>query len=203
MYRLDVLTPPAVEPVTLEEAKAWAKVDGGDEDARISQMIAAATASVELYLKRSLITRTLKLSINGVRSRSFDDLPAGVYDLPVNFFDGELSRVVDLPMPQAVAISSVTTYDTAGAGTPFAAPGYRLYDNRLLLNDGYYWPSNLRFAGAAEIVYTAGYGDAPASIPQPIRTAIMMCVAGMYDGCSDAIPAGAMQLLNQYRIMSL
>ena len=48
-------TPPAVEPVTLSEAKAHLRVDSTDDDAYIATLITAAREWVEAYLDRTLV----------------------------------------------------------------------------------------------------------------------------------------------------
>jgi uncharacterized phiE125 gp8 family phage protein len=74
-----------------------------------------------------------------------------------------------------------------------------------VLNFGCIWPTNLRPGGACEIVYVAGYGDTT-TVPQPLKTGILMHVASMYEqrGLSAdamALPPGVKQLYNPYRIM--
>ena len=64
----------------------------------------------------------------------------------------------------------------------------------------------MRPRAAVEIIYKAGYGDTGSNVPQPIKTAILIHVASMYEQrgqCDDAmdLPPGAKQLLNQYRIV--
>ena len=56
-----LLTPPAVEPVTLADAKAYLRVDNDDDDAVISALIAGARAHVEAQTRRALITQTWRL----------------------------------------------------------------------------------------------------------------------------------------------
>ena len=48
-------TPPAVEPVTLSEAKAHLRVDATDDDAYIITLISAAREWCEQYLDRTLV----------------------------------------------------------------------------------------------------------------------------------------------------
>ncbi len=52
-----LLTPPAVEPVTLAEAKAYLRVEHGDDDDVIAALIAAARSHVEAQTRRVLITQ--------------------------------------------------------------------------------------------------------------------------------------------------
>jgi hypothetical protein len=52
------ITPPAVLPISLLEAKAIARLDGNDDDAFIAGLVRTAVDHVEQYLGMSLITST-------------------------------------------------------------------------------------------------------------------------------------------------
>ena len=57
---------PGEEPVSLAEAKLHARVDGSDEDALVSALIAAARLHVESLTGRALVTQTWRLVLSGV-----------------------------------------------------------------------------------------------------------------------------------------
>lgn len=200
--RVTAVSAPAAEPLTLGEAKAWAKIDGNDEDALLAALVTAARESAEEYLRRSLITRSLRLTLD-LGGQGFDEwLGEGAYDLPVSALHGGLPDVIELPRGPVQSITSVTTYDLGDDDATFAAGNYRLAGDRLALTYGAQWPSNLRPAQACEIVYAAGYGDTASSVPQSIRTAMLMHLQKMYDGrivCE--MPEGCVRLLRPYRVM--
>ena len=50
--KMKLITPPAQEPITLEEAKIYLRVDHDDEDALIEQLITAAREFCEQYQSR-------------------------------------------------------------------------------------------------------------------------------------------------------
>ncbi|MBN9265961.1 MAG: phage gp6-like head-tail connector protein [Hyphomicrobium sp.] len=104
-----LVTGPSVEPVTLDELKAWAKIDSADEDALLTSLIAAARDAAEQYLRRALITQTVRLTLD-LDGRGID-LPEGVYDLPVSAIYGGLPTVVELPRPPVSSVTSVVTYE--------------------------------------------------------------------------------------------
>jgi uncharacterized phiE125 gp8 family phage protein len=58
----ELTTPPAVEPVTLTEAKAHARVEHSSEDALFTRLIAAARRHVEHAAGLALITQTWKVT---------------------------------------------------------------------------------------------------------------------------------------------
>ena len=52
-----LVSPPAEEPVSLADAKAFARIDTDAEDTLVATLIAAARLSVEVRTKRVLITQ--------------------------------------------------------------------------------------------------------------------------------------------------
>lgn len=91
MIRSRLVTPPDIEPVTVEEAKVQARVEHDADDALIEQLIAAARDAAEQRTGRALITQTWQQ-----RGRPRDDVlelrrwPA-IEVLSVSDEDGALS----------------------------------------------------------------------------------------------------------------
>lgn len=205
---LTLVTAPAAEPVSLAEAKGWARIDGAAEDALIEGLITAARAAAEEYLRRSLITQTWKLTLDLPPSGFYDSLPGGTYDLPVTALYAGLPESIALPRGPVRSVTSVTTYDTTNSSSAYASSNYYLdaAGDRLVLNDTAVWPGVLRPRAACEVLYTAGYGDNPTDVPKPIRTAILMHVGVMYEtrgaceGQTD-LPPACKQLMVPYRIL--
>jgi len=71
---------PGEEPVSLAEAKAFARIDGGDEDALVSALVAAARLHVESLTGRALVTQTWRLVLKCVSGLV---VPLPVVPLPV------------------------------------------------------------------------------------------------------------------------
>lgn len=204
---LTLVTGPAAEPVLLQEAKNWARIDGTDDDALVAALITAAVQATEEYLRRSLISQTWKLTLDLPRSRNYDCLGEGVYDMPPSVLYDGLPRSVALPRGPIQSVTSVKTYDTSNAESTYSGSNYYVdtAGDRLVLNQSAVWPGVLRDTAAVAITYVTGYGDTSSAVPMPIKTAILMHVTGMYESrgqCDQSdLPAGAKQLLNQYRIM--
>ncbi|WP_020474233.1 head-tail connector protein [Zavarzinella formosa] len=193
---------PAAEPVTLGEARAYAKIDGTDDDPLIASLITAATEAAEQHLRRAIISQTLTLTLDPQPSGCYYNLPAGVYDLPVSALYGSLPTQIELPKGPVSSITSVTTYDEDGNATVMSASGYFLSGDRFALKSMSVWPVNLRSMGALEIAYVAGFGPAASDVPQPVKTAILMHVQRMYDErivCE--MPESCATLLRHYRVM--
>ena len=71
---LQLVTPPAAEPVSLSEAKEHSRITGTDEDDLITTFIEAAREYCEEYQNRAYITQTWDLSL--------DEFPDSPYSLP-------------------------------------------------------------------------------------------------------------------------
>lgn len=205
MKSLSVVTSPSTYPVTNAEAKLYAKIDTTADDTLIDTLIAAATSAAEEYLKRAIITQTLKLTLDLLGISLNNALGDGVYDLPISALYGDLPRIIKLPKAPVQSITSVKTYDTSNTLTTYDSANYFLDISgaRLVLNQSAYWGSDIRPQASCEITYVAGYGLA-ASVPAAIKTAILMHIQSMYDEriiCE--MPAMCKNLLDQFRIYGL
>lgn len=202
---LALVTAPTEEPVTLDEVKAWLRLDGDDEDDTLESLITAARQSAEEYLRRSLITQEWKLTLDLCSDR--EPWWDGVREGAISSLYGGLPRTIPLPKGPAKSLISVVTYDLTNTNSTFASSNYRVdaSGDRLLLNYGAVWPSSIRPQAGVEITYVAGYGAADA-VPKPIKTAILTHVAFLYEqrgGCDDpaSLPTTVQSLLGRYRIM--
>ena len=73
---LQLNTPPAAEPVTLAEAKAWLRVDtGDDDDALITSLISAARARAEWHTGRAFVTQGWTLWLDCWPSGACAEIP--------------------------------------------------------------------------------------------------------------------------------
>lgn len=178
---LQLNMPPAAEPLTLAQAKAWLRVESGtDEDDLIAALITAARARAEWHTGRAFVTQGWTLWL---------DRPA---------------PVIEIPLPPLQAAASVTLYGADDTPLVLAADAYTadLAGSRLLLNAV---PPNLRATNAVAIAFTAGYGDA-ADTPPAIAQAILQIVAALYEhrgGDAAPSPDSALALLAPYRAMHL
>lgn len=186
-----LIDPPAIEPVTLAEAKAHLRLTGSDDDDYVAAMITAARLQVESATRRLLIDQTWRFYR--------DDWPPG----------GRL----DLPIAPVTAVTAVTVYDDAGEPTVLA-PGSWLLDAaavpaRLVFTASR--PEPGRPINGIEIDVVAGYGASGLAVPQPLRLAIMTLVARWYEdreglayGIVPSRVAGAFEaLVAPFRVMRL
>jgi uncharacterized phiE125 gp8 family phage protein len=184
-----LLTPPAVEPISLAEAKLYLRVEQDDDDALIASLIADARMHVELSTHRALIAQTWRFVHDAWPSAGWLALPKAPLRqlIAARFYDAQnVAHTID---PQAFVV------DTAGAVLGFVPWGLP--------------PPGRRIAGI-EIDVELGYGAAAADVPQPLRQAIRMMVALRYehrsfadtDKASTWIEAIQAQLA-PYRVLSL
>jgi hypothetical protein len=205
---LTLVTGPAAEPVILDEAKAWLRIDGTDSDAQLAALITASYQLCEQWLRRSLISQTWKLTLDLAECPGGEPWWDGAQDGAISSLYGGLPQTVELPKGPVQSITSVTTYDLDDTSSTFASTNYRVDSagERLVLNYGALWPSNLRAKAAAEITYVTGYGATSTSVPQPIKTGILIQTATLYEqrgmcGDPDGVAPGARQLWNPYRVL--
>lgn len=181
-------TAPAVEPVTLAEAKAHLRVDASDEDTYIGTLITAARQWVEEYLDRSLVNTQWTMRL--------DSFP----------YEIELPRP---PIASAGTVTAVTvTYTLADESTAtLSATAYRVDRNSTpgvvrQLRSGS-WPANLDDYNAVSVTWWAGYGATGASVPAAIRHAILLLVGAWYDTSRSGVVTGTISKEVEFGVKSL
>jgi uncharacterized phiE125 gp8 family phage protein len=180
---ITVITPPATEPVTLAEVKLHCKVDGTEDDALITALIATARQYAEDYTRRAFVTQTLELSLD------HDDL-------------FEYGPYIELPRPPIASITSIKSYDEDDAESVMSSSSYRLSGDKVVLTATGEWPSELRDKDCIIVRYVAGYGAASA-VSEPIKTAIKAMVMQAYeDRAPVSLEAGRafLELFKVYRL---
>lgn len=148
------LSQPAVEPISLDDAKDHLRVDISDDDDLISALITAARERVENFCNRAFVSAEFAVLYSG-------DLPSG-------------DAALWVPLPD-VTDTTVTYTDADGASASFT--GYTFDAERQTITPDDAWPSgsNLR------VGVTAGNEDSPITLPGPIRSAILLYLADLYD----------------------
>ncbi|MHA1523457.1 MAG: head-tail connector protein [Alphaproteobacteria bacterium] len=186
-------TSPAVEPLTLSEAKSHLRVDTTDEDILISSLITAARVHIEAATGRALITQVWSLYL--------DTWPAG--------------NAVPLPLAPLVSVDAVRTYDVQGVATTLNAQDY-FVDTvsqvpRVVRVNGQIWSPPGQVANGVEIAFTAGYGIATSDVPEPLRQAVRLLVAHWFEtrepvvlgAQADMVPTTVDALAAPYRRVRL
>jgi|SRR5215211_1086505 len=167
---LRLISPPAEEPVTVDEAKAFLSEVGGATDPLISALLKASRQTLDGWggkLGRALVTQTWELSL--------DEFP--LYE-------------VRIPLGPVQSILSIK-YDDEDGIENTVDPGDYYLDNTsypawVALNEDASWPSTLGAFNAVRIQFVCGYGGA-ADVPEPIRQAIILQTASHFRFRGDAV----------------
>jgi len=186
---------PAVEPVTLAEAKAHLRVDVSDDDAYIGTLITAAREWCEQYLDRTLVDTQWVMR--------FDAFP------PDGTHDIELPRPPIVSSGTATAVAMTFTYENGTTAT-YSTASYRVdrasTPGAVKTLYGQTWPPHLRDDNAISVTWWAGYGASGSSVPAAIRSAVLMLVGLFYEkrmaadaGSLAEVPFGVKSLLDAHR----
>ncbi len=102
--KIEIVTAPGDYPVSLAEAKKQLEIDSGDtaHDTYIQSLILAATAHVEQYLHRRLVSQTVRYYL--------DNWPAG--------------NKIELPFGRLQSVTSVKYTDTDGDEATMSSDDY-------------------------------------------------------------------------------
>lgn len=165
-YRsLVVYTEPAVEPVSLAEAKVQCKVDTDDENSYIEALVKMSRTYVEQILDVALVNQTLEAR--------YDSFPLWELILP------------RAPMSSA---SVTVTYrnEAGGTGTITSAAGdfqvdHRVVPGRIYPNYQGVWPAVRGDENSVVVRWQAGYGAAGSDVPQLFRHLILLQTAHLHE----------------------
>lgn len=181
MYQL--ITPPAVEPITLTEAKAHLRVTTSDEDTLISALIVAARQAAEGETKRALCTQTLELQLDQFPGPSLIGVPYGkAYTHPLHAILIDRLPVQSIASIKYTAMDGTTATMTASDYT-YDAIGDPIEQSRPIRITpvfGKIWPIPLPQIGAVKVRFVAGYGVA-AAVPDGIKAWMKLRLAALYE----------------------
>lgn len=199
-----VTIPPTTEPVTLDQAKAYLRVDWDDDDADISDMISQARDWLELKLGRAFVTQTIRATL-------------GLVDLTIAPLSGvigtnALSYAIELPQPPLQSVSLVEMETQVDQWTSLVVTDDYLIDydgaiGRVFLASSALekWAVSLNYPGSKpriRVTYTAGYGSTAASVPYAIRANLKNIIAWLYENRGNSgIPDTLMQ--NEHKVWRL
>ena len=167
----NVTTEPSNEAVLLAEAKSFLKIDSDDENDLITILSQAAREMVEMRTGRSLITQT--------RTIKMDYFP--------------MTDTILLPNGPVASVSSVKYYDEDEVLQTMSATDYWVDItsgiSRIVVKDN--WPSTEDMPNAVVIVYVCGYGASSSYVPKPLKQAIYLIMAHLYENRQNVIVSGS------------
>lgn len=178
---LKLVTAPAVEPITLPQAKNHLRVDISDDDPLIEGLIIAAREACEAFIHGCLITQTWRVSL--------DAFPDGRTD------------PIQIPVEPLQSVVSVEWFDQTNTGTtlnPWSnGVGDYIVDldaepGRLVLPPNQVWPGvSLWPVSPVQITVTAGFGADGINVPRSYIAGMLMCIASWYENRSAVETTGA------------
>ena len=173
---IQLVTPPAEEPVTLIEAKLHLRVDFDDDDTLIASLITAARQAAETLTGRQLITARWKQVLDCFPGPSLMGVPAGqAFTLP-----GHAILLAKAPVQSVISINYL---DMGSVSQTMPVSNYTVDSAcepaRITPVFGQIWPICLPQIGAVSVTFDAGYGPA-AQVPEGIKSWIKLRVGSLY-----------------------
>jgi len=189
-----VITPPAVEPVTLDEAKLHAKVDLSDDDALFTILISSARAHGEGITRRAFVEQTVELTLDHFPGGYVVNTSNGVYpgypQILVNPQRRVYSRqAIELPRPPLQSVTSVKYTDINGVVQTLDPSLYSVINTSdtnpptIVPIFGTVWPVAQNIPNAVVIQYVVGWPldeDELPTTPQSIRAWMLVRIAGLH-----------------------
>jgi uncharacterized phiE125 gp8 family phage protein len=172
---LTLLTGPVREPVSLDETKAWLRLDSDDEDQLLSALIVSARLTLEAHTRRFFVTQSWRMT--------FDAWPASVLR----------RKSLSVPFAPMRSVAAIRVFDADDAEQTLDAETYRAPPaqerGRIVFREAPQSPG--RDGDGVEIDVVAGYGDDAADTPEPLRRAVLALVAHWHENRGDQAEAAA------------
>jgi uncharacterized phiE125 gp8 family phage protein len=198
-----LITPPAVEPVTLADLKLQCDLPPGDDTdhvksdmvhRKLRRAIRLSRAVCENHTRRVFITQTWKLLLDSWPHRD-------------NRYSEHWYRSIVLPKPPFQSVTTFTYTDTQGDMQDMFVygfqtdPGSETQPARLTSPFAQPWPPIRMIPNNVQVEFVCGYGNTGAAVPQPILDAILLAGQFFYDGnpLTAPLPKIVTDLLEPYR----
>ena len=170
-YTLNLITPPAVEPISLALAQMHMRVDDQTDAAYISGLITAARVYAEHYTRRAFITQTWDMKID-----------------QFHYFD---TRELIIPKAPLQSVTYIQYVDTAQNTQTLGASSY-VVDSaqkpaRIYPAFAQYWPATLPLQNSVTVRFVAGYGatqtdlNIAGSVPGTIIQGMLLLISHWYE----------------------
>jgi Phage gp6-like head-tail connector protein len=204
------LSDASVEPITLDDAKNYLRVEITDDDALISSLITAARMDCENEVDRSFVTTSWRLTMDYFPNRSWL-WPILPYPLGIglagdrNYWLDLTQNAIRFPYPPLISVTNCTYVDQSGklqnldlsSGAQLVSIGNGT-PGQMAPYPGKFFPLTLPSLGAVNIDFTAGYGPDGSFVPENIKMAIRFLVASYYRWRDETgeMPLMVQRLLN-------
>jgi len=167
-----LVSPPVIEPISLADVKLHLRVDATDEDELISDLLITARQYVEDITHRALLTQTWDYCLPGWPTVNYIKLPYGNLQssgLTVKWKDEDGAETT---------LTLTTDYLVETNGTQCG---------KIVLPYEGTWPSDTLYpSNPITIRFTCGWTTA-ALVPSPIKSAIRLIAADLYENRESQI----------------
>lgn len=174
---LTLITPPADEPLDLQEAKDHLHVAGTVDDGYIDALIVAARRQCEQATGRQLVTQTWDVAFDA-------------------FTAADACGVLWLPRSPLQSITSVKYFDASNVEQTLSAALYQAVGGlapRLVPVWGQGWPATYPRLHAVTVRAVVGYG-APEAVPQELKQWMLLHIGHWFEH-REAVTARPMSAL--------
>ncbi|KAB2717509.1 putative phiE125 gp8 family phage protein [Ochrobactrum sp. RC6B] len=184
-----LVTPPALEPVTIADVRAFLRISTDSEDDILRRLIATAREIIETETGLSLIDQTWRLRVDRwPRSGRL-----ALFRYPVK------------------SVAAVVAYRQDGTAISFAPEEFVLHHGRrpqrLYMAQ---YPDAAEFIGL-EVDFVAGFGESGVEVPDALKHAILTLVAHLYesragvdaDAATRSFPPVIGQMIDSWKRVSL
>lgn len=196
--KIDIVTPPDVEPVTVAELKEQTGIVDSSVpaevtalNARLALLITAARERCEGFTRRSLITQDI--------------------DVWYDTWNGP-GVIEDIPRGNIQSITGAFVYDDSGVETEVDSGIYSFAGNTILFSS---WPPYFRVRLGIRLRIVSGYGDDPDDVPAILRQGILEYATFLHEyrlgegpevkyqaqATTGAIPSGVADKWRRYQIV--
>lgn len=175
---LKLITPPAMELITLEEAKVHLRLELAEnpEDVLISALITAAREWCERFREERFITQTWDYYR--------DDLPAEV-PIPI----GPIQHVEFINVKDSASAIEIVSFVDPSGTVLFETDDYNLdvvsRPARLVKKTGSSVPRVTGQIQALQMRLVVGYADLPMDVPENFRAAVYLMLTHLYEHRGD------------------
>lgn len=148
-------TPPAIEPLTVEEVRSYLRISSGQDEDLLLSLISTARAHVERVTGRALLKQQWQMDLKPPYPRSSPLVQRR-----------EENIIIHLLKPPLLGIQSVQMQEK---DIP-----YRQEGGKILLSTRF-------MEEEMRIIYWAGYGETPATVPPDLKMSVLMAVGCLYE----------------------
>ena len=180
--RIQVVTPPTTEPLTLSEVKSHLRIDGNYDDVLLNSCITSARMFFESQCEISIASQELLLALD-----SFDD-------------------IVYLPRGPVQSVEDISYADSENNQDSMADWIEDLVSNPARITPAFSqsWPATAEVVNAVQVSYTAGYSTAEL-VPKLLKSGMLFYVAHLYENRSAVtdsdlkeVPMAVESIIHQY-----